>query len=178
MDNMSVSRNLTNNYIEQKKSSINNTYRLKYHMSPRVGWMNDPNGLVYFNGQYHLYYQAYPYRSKPGQMVWGHFVSNDLVSFEDKGVALSLDELGENAYSGGAIVKGDVLHIFYTLHLEKNPQYVRYDGDLRDGDEIFSEEENEKRKLAPRVIEGKDVKEEDIYHSYSLESYHALIPHL
>ena len=166
---MSVSRNLTNNYIKQKESSIDNQYRLKFHMSPRVGWMNDPNGLVFFNGQYHLYYQAYPYRTKPGQMVWSHMVSPDLISFEDKGVALSLDELGENAYSGGAIVKDNELHIFYTLHTEKHPQFIRYDGDLREGDEIFTEEENEKRKTMPHIVEGKDIKEEDVYHSSSLD---------
>ena len=138
-------------------------------MSPTVGWMNDPNGLVYFKNQYHLYYQAYPYRTKPGQMVWSHFVSEDLISFTDKGVALSIDALGENAYSGGAIVENDEIHIYYTLHTEKHPSVVRYDGDLIEGDEIFNEEENEKRKDAPKVIEGKDVKEEDVYHSYSID---------
>lgn len=166
---MSVSRNLTNNYIQQKKNSINNQYRLAFHMSPTVGWMNDPNGLVYFNGQYHLYYQAYPYRTKPGQMVWSHFVSPDLISFEDRGVALSLDDLGENAYSGGAIVKDNELHIFYTLHLEKNPQYIRYDGEIHEGGEVFNEELNEQRKTAPRPVEGLDIKEEHVYHSSSID---------
>ncbi len=166
---MSVSRNLTNNFIEQKLGSINNTYRLKFHMSPRVGWMNDPNGLVYFNGEYHLYYQAYPYRTKPGQMMWGHFVSEDLIKFEDKGIALALDTLGENAYSGGALVENNLLHIYYTLHTEKHPHLIRYDGDVFEPDEVLTEEENEKRKTAPHPIEGKDIKEEDIYHYISID---------
>ena len=166
---MSVSRGLVNNYIEQKKSSINNQYRLKFHMSTNVGWMNDPNGLVYFNTDYHLYYQAYPYRTKPGQMMWGHFVSTDLVSFVDKGIALSLDTVGENAFSGGSIIENGEINIFYTLHTEKHPQLIRFDGEVFEpySDELFNEEENEKRKHLPRVNETKDVKEEDIYHSTS-----------
>ena len=112
---MSVSRTLVNNFIAQKRGGINNKYRLKFHMSPDVGWLNDPNGLVYFNNEYHLYYQAYPYRTKPGQMMWGHFVSKDLVNFVDKGIALSLDNIGENAYSGNSIVEDGKLNIFYCM---------------------------------------------------------------
>ena len=158
-----------NQHIARKLGAIDNRYRLAFHMSPRVGWMNDPNGLILYRGQYHLYYQANPLHTKPGQMVWGHFVSRDLISFEDKGVALALDRLGENAYSGGAIEDGGQLHIFYTLHTEKHPHAIRYDGDLVEGDEIYTEEENEKRKKEPRPAEGKDIKEEEIYHSSSFD---------
>ncbi len=166
---MSISTPLINNFIETKQGSINNKYRLKYHMSPRVGWMNDPNGLIYFNGEYHLYYQANPYRTKPGQMVWGHFLSPDLITFKDLGVALSLDVVGENAYSGGAIEKDNEIHIFYTLHTEKHPALVRFDGDVLepDVDILLTEETNEERKRQYRPNEGKDIKEEDIYHSSS-----------
>ena len=156
-----------NEYIKGKEPAIVNTYRPLYHMSPRVGWMNDPNGLVYHEGEYHLYYQANPYRTRPGQMVWGHFVSSDLIRFQDVGIALALEKLGENAYSGGALLEGEGIHVFYTLHTEKHPQNVRYDGDTLEGDEIYTEEENENRKLLPRPIEGKETKEEDIYHTYS-----------
>ena len=164
---MNESKRLISKYIAEKEPSIDNRYRCLYHMGPRVGWMNDPNGLIYFQNQYHLYYQANPYRTKPGQMVWGHFVSKDLVSYEDVGVALSFDPLGENAYSGGAIEEGDAIHIFYTLHTEKHPHIVRYDGDLLEGEEIYTEDDNERRKTAYRPSEGKDVKEEDVYHSFS-----------
>jgi|GEM_PF-1071503 len=164
-----ISTPLINNYIETKVGSINNKYRLKYHMSPRVGWMNDPNGLIYFNGEYHFYYQANPYRTKPGQMVWGHFLSPDMISFKDLGVALSLDVVGENAYSGGAIESGGKINIFYTLHTEKHPALVRFDGDVLepDVDILLTEETNEERKRAYRPNEGKDIKEEEIYHSTS-----------
>ena len=156
-----------NQYIREKESKINNQYRLKYHMSPRVGWMNDPNGLVFYHGQYHLYYQANPYRTRPGHMMWGHFVSSDLISFKDEGIALALEKEGENAYSGGAIVDEDKINIFYTLHTEKQSQEIRYDGDILEGVEILTEKENEKRKTAPRPIEGLDVKCEEVYHSIS-----------
>ena len=168
---MSISRALVNNFIAQKKSGINNKYRLKFHMSPDVGWMNDPNGLVYFNDQYHLYYQAFPYRTKPGQMMWGHFVSSDLISFSDKGIALSLDIPGENAYSGNAIIDEDKINIFYTLHTEKQPENIRYDGEVFEPETnvVYDEEENEKRKHEPHVNEGKDIKEEEIYRSISID---------
>ena len=164
-----ISTPLINNYIETKVGSINNKYRLKYHMSPRVGWMNDPNGLIYFNGEFHFYYQANPYRTKPGQMVWGHFLSPDMISFKDLGVALSLDVVGENAYSGGAIESDGKINIFYTLHTEKHPVLVRFDGDVLepDVDILLTEEANEERKRAYRPNEGKDIKEEEIYHSVS-----------
>ena len=167
-------RTLLNNYIAFNEGAVINQYRLTYHMSPKVGWSNDPNGLIYFNGEYHLYYQSNPLRTKPGQMVWGHFVSKDLISFEDKGVALALDELGENAYSGGAIEENGEINIYYTLHTEKHPMNIRYDGDVLEGDEILTEEENEKRKYLPFVNEGKDIKEEEVYYSTSKDGNHFL----
>ena len=155
-----------NNLIQEKESRIDNTYRLKYHMSPRVGWLNDPNGLIYFDGAYHLYYQANPRRSTPGKMTWGHFLSPDLIRFEDKGIALALDGDGENAYSGGAIEESGKIHIYYTLHTDKHPDVIRYDGDIMEGTEVFTEEENEKRKSLPHPNE-QDKKTEEVYHSSS-----------
>ena len=148
---MSISRSLVNNFISQKKGGINNEYRLRYHMSCDVGWMNDPNGLIYFNDAYHFYYQAYPYRTKPGQMMWGHFVSKDMITFEDRGIALSLDTLGENAYSGNAINIDGKLNIFYTLHTEKHPQIIRYDGEVTEPyvEEVLDEDTNEAKKHLP-----------------------------
>lgn len=107
-----------NNYIQKSRRTVNNEYRLKYHMMPPIGWLNDPNGLIYFNGKYHLYYQFNPYASTPGKMCWGHFVSDDLIDYFDDGVALKPDSEDASAYSGGAIEYNGKIHAFYTLHTE------------------------------------------------------------
>lgn len=91
--------------------------RLQFHVEPSKGWINDPNGLVYFKGQYHAFYQHYPYEPRWGQMHWGHAVSDDLLHWEELPVALWPDESYENSggcFSGSAIVKDDVLYLFYT----------------------------------------------------------------
>ncbi|MBQ3078430.1 MAG: glycoside hydrolase family 32 protein [Clostridia bacterium] len=91
--------------------------RLEYHFEPKTGWMNDPNGLVYFNGQYHAFFQHYPYRPVWGQMHWGHATSDDLISWQEMPIALFPDQEYEDeggCFSGSAIVKDDCLYLFYT----------------------------------------------------------------
>lgn len=91
--------------------------RLVCHFEPRKGWMNDPNGLVFFKGRYHAFFQHYPYAPKWGQMHWGHAVSSDLIHWEEKPIALYPDQPYENSggcYSGSAVVRDDVLYLMYT----------------------------------------------------------------
>lgn len=89
----------------------------KYHLYPSVGLLNDPNGLVYFKGQYHVFYQWNPHACDHTYKVWGHFVSDDLKTW--RRVETSLEPSLENLdsagiYSGAAFIHNDRLYVFYT----------------------------------------------------------------
>ncbi|CAH0192223.1 glycoside hydrolase family 32 protein [Chryseobacterium sp. Bi04] len=83
-------------------------YRPGYHFTPQKGWMNDPNGMFYLNGTYHLFYQYTPFQSVPdfSKMHWGHAISKDLIQWEELAPAIAYDEKGA-IFSGSAVVDKD-----------------------------------------------------------------------
>ncbi len=87
----------------QEARDFDEPSRPQFHFSPAENWMNDPNGLVYHAGEYHLFYQYNPFGDKWGHMSWGHAVSPDLVSWEHLPVAL-YEEDGVMIFSGSAVV--------------------------------------------------------------------------
>ena len=76
-------------YEEASEKLIKAEERPGFHLTPRTGWMNDPNGFSYYKGRYHLFYQYYPYESRWGSMHWGHAVSQDLLHWESLPCAMA-----------------------------------------------------------------------------------------
>ncbi|TYS14084.1 sucrose-6-phosphate hydrolase [Rossellomorea vietnamensis] len=91
-------------------------YRLKYHLMPPAGLLNDPNGFIEFNGVYHLYYQWMPFKTGHGAKFWGHYSSEDLVHWKHEEIALAPSKWYEKngCYSGSAIEHEGKLYAFYT----------------------------------------------------------------
>ena len=91
-----------------------------FHITGETGWINDPNGLVYYNGAYHAFFQYYPHDTKWGPMHWGHVASDDLTNWKYLPIALTPgDDCDKNGcFSGSAIVHDGKLWLMYTGFIE------------------------------------------------------------
>lgn len=100
-------------------------YRHKYHLMPPTGWLNDPNGLSYYGGNYHVFFQYAPENARGGDKCWGHYQSPDLLNWEYTGIAIYPDtEYDRNgAYSGGALTDDGNLELFYTGNLKEEGDF-------------------------------------------------------
>ena len=147
----------TDNYKEMNKEEflrfIDTPYREQYHFSPVVNWNNDPNGLCWFKGYYHLFYQLNPFGQEWNNMYWGHAASKDLMHWTHLPVALEpqeeiLDNLAikGGAFSGSALPMGDEVYFYLTRHI--GPQddgwdTVQYQTMTKSSDMIHFEPEKE-----------------------------------
>lgn len=114
------SKKAKNTAIQEAVTAYNEPYRPQYHFTPKEKWMNDPNGLVFYKGDYHLFYQYYPDDIVWGPMHWGHAVSKDMVHWQHKPIALFPDENGL-IFSGSAVIDFDNTSGFGT---QENPPMV------------------------------------------------------
>ncbi len=93
----------TGSFIHAQTATYKEKYRPQFHFSPAINWTNDPNGLVYYNGEYHIFYQHNPFENKWGHMTWGHAISTDLVHWHHLPLAIK-EENGIMIFSGTCIV--------------------------------------------------------------------------
>ena len=117
----------------------NRDYRPACHYAPPIGWINDPNGLVYEDGTWHLFAQHNPDATHWGPMHWRHAVSPDLLHWEDKGIALAPDEKLGWIFSGSAVIDrgntsglgdgADPMILMYTHHGEHEQQSIAWSND-------------------------------------------------
>ncbi|MDR1525816.1 MAG: glycoside hydrolase family 32 protein [Tannerella sp.] len=134
------SEGLRNIYQADEIAGHENLYkeanRPQFHFTPRRGWHNDPNGLIYYEGEYHLFFQYNPYERDWGNMHWGHAVSKDLIHWEELPVALYPDEHG-TMFSGSAVMdygntagfnkgKTPAMIAIYTADGPKQVQCIAY----------------------------------------------------
>lgn len=121
--------------ISEVSYSEEELYRPNFHFTPKKAWMNDPNGMFYYNGYYHLYFQYHPESNVWGPMHWGHAISTDMISWVEQPIAIYPDELG-TIFSGSAVVDigntsgfGEVSNAapvvaMYTNHLDKGDDNI------------------------------------------------------
>ena len=111
-------------YEMEMERKIAGEHRPVFHLSSRVGWMNDPNGFSFYKGEYHMFYQYHPYSPFWGPMHWGHAVSRDLLHWEHLPAALAPDMEydRDGCFSGSAVVLPDGRHLLMYTGVSKEVQ--------------------------------------------------------
>lgn len=109
--------------LHLQAQAANSPFQMHYHLHPSSGLINDPNGFSYFNGEYHVFYQSYPFGAVHGLKSWVHFKSSDLVHWINLGLAVQPDTEADShgAYSGSAMAINNKLFLMYTgNHRDEN----------------------------------------------------------
>lgn len=160
-------------------------HRPQFHFSPPANWMNDPNGMVYYKGEYHLFYQYYPNSTVWGPMHWGHAVSKDLVHWENLPIALYPDKLGL-IFSGSAVVdkqntsgfgtkNNPPLVAMFTYHLMEGEKAGRkdfqYQGIAYSTDNGRNWTKYEKNPVIPNTENLKDFRDTKVFWNEKLKNW-------
>lgn len=110
------------------KNAAEDPWRQKFHLMPPAGWLNDPNGLCFFKGEYHFFYQYSPFSAAGGGKYWGHYKSRDLLHFQRCPVMLFPEHDWDRGgvYSGSALVNDGKMYLYYTgnVKLEGDYDYI------------------------------------------------------
>ena len=113
---------------EKREAVSHDPWRLRFHLMPPVGWLNDPNGLVQWNGVYHVFFQYSPFDVNGKDKFWGHYISQDLLHWQYLGTPFVTDEDFDRngVYSGCAYAENGKLYVFYTgnVKLEGDYDYI------------------------------------------------------
>ena len=120
-------------YEAKAAAQIEPEERPAFHLTPYVGWMNDPNGFSRYGGKYHLFYQYNPYDTSWGPMHWGHAVSADLLHWDYLPCALACDEPYDRfgAFSGSALELDDGRHLLMYTGVKEIPVPGKKEPDVR-----------------------------------------------
>ncbi|MDO5136375.1 MAG: glycoside hydrolase family 32 protein [Eubacteriales bacterium] len=137
-------------------------YRLTHHLMPPSGWMNDPNGLCFYEGRYHVFFQYSPLTAKGGLKFWGHYSSEDQLDWRYEGVALFPDGPMDchGTYSGSALEWEGELHVFYTGNVKLEDGNYDYVHEGRKSSTIYVKSQDGIR-FGPKraVLQAKDYPE-------------------
>lgn len=118
---------------------LEDPYRLKYHLMPPSGWLNDPNGLCVINGITHIYFQYSPFTAGWDLKSWGHYSTKDYLNYieYDPFIYPDIEEDRHGAYSGSAFVEDGIIHYFYTGNVKYTDKEYNYNFEGREQNTIY-----------------------------------------
>ncbi len=141
----SINKNFAKIISKIEKTALDKQYKYKpaFHLSPPIGWLNDPNGLCRFRGYYHVFFQYSPFDEIGGIKLWGHYKSGDLVNWEYLPPAIYPDQIFDfhGVYSGTAFIENEKMYLYYTGNvIEPGNNDLNYKGRQQNTCLIISED--------------------------------------
>lgn len=161
---MHTANNYIKEYIDKREKYSKDTYRGLFHFSPRVGWINDPNGFCSIDNKLHLFSQYHPYSSDWGPMHWYHATSQDGFDWKFEGIALAPNEEYdyEGCFSGTSLVSGGEHRIYYTGVADGKQQQCLA---IFDGENFVKHETNPiiPEYMIPKQFDCKNVRDPKVF---------------